>query len=102
MMLAAGIMNLLSAVGWGLGMIFTLFFACLSVFYIIPFVIAIFEIICGSTAAAERPSSNIKLVAILGLISAGLMGNVVSIILEILVLVNLSRPEVEDFYMGRG
>jgi len=96
-MLIAGILTLLASLGWILGLIWI----CVGVFWILPLVAAIFEIIMGAGAMSGQPKPQIKTVSILGLVAAVLCGNVVGIVLEILALVNLSKPEVDSWLQSQ-
>ena len=97
LMLIAGALNALSAFGWATSMVISFLFICLAPFYLLPLTVAIFEIICGVAASGGRPSPRIKLVSILGLVASLLMLNPVTIVLEIVALIHLSRPEVGDW-----
>ena len=94
LMLIAGALNAFAALGWAAGMVFSFLFICLAPFYLLPFAVAICEIVCGVAASGGRPSSRIKLVSILGLVASLLMLNPVTIVLEIVALIHLSRDEV--------
>ena len=59
------------------------------------------EIIMGAGAMSGQPKPQIKTVSILGLVAAVLCGNVVGIVLEILALVNLSKPEVDSWLQSQ-
>ena len=89
-MLISGIITVMSSLVWTLSLIWV----CVGVFWVFPLVVGIFEIVVGAGAMQGQPKPNAKTVSILGLVGAVLCGNVVGIVLEILALVNLGKPEV--------
>ena len=94
LMLIAGCLNVMASFIWAGKMVFSLLFICFAPLYVIPLAIAIAEIVCGTTASGGRPSPRIKLVSIFGLIASVLMLNPITVVLEIVALVHLSRSEV--------
>jgi hypothetical protein len=99
MVIAAGLTLLWSLLGIA-GLVLSLAGMCCAPYYLLPIGLGIYELVGGVSAASGRPNSSVKLSAIAGLIAAVLCCNFIGIVLEILALVFLSRPEIADFIEG--
>jgi hypothetical protein len=93
LMLVAGILNLLTAIG----LILSLIMICVGVFWVIPLVFAIFEIITGIAALQGQPKANARTISILGMVAAVCCFQVIGLVLEIIAFVNLGKPEVREY-----
>lgn len=92
-MLVSGVMN---------GMMSFIFFVsfiwvCIGVFWLIPMIIGILEVVIGIGVLQGQPKPTAKTVSILGIVAGVFSMNVVGIIMEILGLVYLEKPEVKGF-----
>ena len=90
-MLISGITNVL----WGGLWCFSLIWLCIGVFWLIPLAIGIFEIVTAATILQERRTHQAKGAAIGGIVASVLCFNVIGIIMEVLAIVWLGKPEVE-------
>ena len=70
---------------------------CCSLFGIFPLVAGILELINGIKANKGEPVPNIKTFSIAGLVAGCLFFNIIVVVMEILVLVNLSKEDVVDY-----
>ena len=80
-----------------LGLVLSLAGICCAPYYLLPIGLAIYEMISGIAAQSGRPQPSVKLGAIAGLVGAVLCCNIIGIVLEILALVFLSKPEASEF-----
>jgi len=92
-MLISGILTTLAS----LGFILSLIWLCVGVFWILTLVVGILEIAIGAAVMGGTAKPNAKTISILGLVAALLCGNIVGLVLEILAMVNLGKPEVENY-----
>jgi hypothetical protein len=67
------------------------------VFWFLTLGAAVFEIVVGAAAMSGTRKAGARSAAILGLIGAVLCGNLAGLVLEIIALVNLGKPEVENW-----
>ncbi|MEM9195057.1 MAG: hypothetical protein AAGF12_38150 [Myxococcota bacterium] len=96
-MLISGIMNVLVSISFVLVFIWI----CVGVVWILPLAGGIFEIVVAAQIMGGKPQPNAKTAAIMGLISGVICFNVIGIVLEILALVQLGKPEVAQYAQGR-
>lgn len=89
----AGILNVLV----GLGLVLSLIWVCIGVIWIAPVAAGVFEIICGAAAMSGKPSPHLKTASIVGLVACVINGNLPGLVLEILSLVWLHKPEVAAY-----
>ena len=92
-MLIAGISTCFSCVVW----VFSLIWVCVGVFWFLPLVAAIFEIIIGVAVMNGQFKQNAKTISILGLVSAVCCANIIGIVMEVLAMVNFGKPEVANW-----
>ncbi len=92
-MLISGIMTTLASIGFFL----SLLLFCVGVFWILPLVVGILEIVIGAAVMGGTPKANAKTISILGIVAALLCGNLIGLVLEILAMVHLGKPEVENY-----
>lgn len=91
--LASGIVNILASLSW----IGVLIWICIGVLWVVPLAAGIFEIIVGISAMNGQPAPHLKTASILGLVAGVFTGNPISIVLEILSLVWMNKPEVSGW-----
>ncbi len=97
-MLISGIMTVMVS----LGLVFGLIWICVGVFWILTLAAGIFEIILGVGVMNGQPKANAKTVSIIGIVAALLCGNIVGMIMEIMAVVNLGKPEVANWLAMQG
>jgi hypothetical protein len=96
MMLISGVLNLLIS----LGLIGGLIWIAVGCFWILTLAVGIFEIVIGLAMASGERRDNAKLVSIAGLVAAILCGNLISLVLEIIVLTRFGSPAVSAWLGG--
>jgi hypothetical protein len=94
MMLISGVFNVLTSIGIIIGLALSLVGLCVAPIWVLTLAGGIMEIVVGANAMQGRPGRLGLSTAVIGLISAVCCGNVLGIILEILAMVNLGKPEV--------
>ncbi len=92
-MLISGIMTVMVS----LGLVFGLIWICVGVFWILTLAAGIFEIIIGVGVMNGQAKANAKTVSIIGIVAALLCGNIVGMVMEIMAVVNLGKPEVANW-----
>lgn len=92
-MLVSGIMTCLLSMLWILGLIWIL----VGCFWVLTLVVGIFEIIIGVALMQGYYRPNAKTVQILGIVACLLCGNMIGFVMEILSLMQLSQPEVQEW-----
>lgn len=92
-MTIAGALNAMMSMVW----IFALIWVCIGVFWVVPLVLAVAELIVGIMVLQGKPMPAAKIVSILGIVTGVLCFNPLPIILEILATVWLRKPEVEGY-----
>jgi len=97
-MLISGITSAMCSLLW----IGILIWICIGVIWIPTLVVAIIEIVVGASVMSGTHRINAKTTSILGLVSAFVCGNVVGLVLEILAIVYLGKPEVEAYLAGQA
>jgi uncharacterized membrane protein HdeD (DUF308 family) len=100
LMLASGVLNILTGSGIAIAIIFGTFFVgliCLPVL-LIPIGIGIYEVITGVNTISGKPARNIRLVAGLEIASL-LWANILSMVAGILVLVFYNDAETESYFL---
>mgnify|MGYP006865170430 CR=1 FL=1 len=97
-MLISGIMTVMVS----RGLVFGLIWICVGVFWILTLAAGIFEIILGVGVMNGQPKANAKTVSIIGIVAALLCGNVVGMVMEIMAVVNLGKPEVANWLAMQG
>jgi len=97
LMLISGIANVLASLTW----VFILIWICIGVFWLATLGAAIFEIVVAASVMQGRIHAQAKTASILGLVAAFLSANIISIVLEIIALVMLSKPEVSHYMASR-
>lgn len=97
-MLISGIMTVMVS----LGLVFGLIWICVGVFWILTLAAGIFEIIIGVGVMNGQPKANAKTVSIIGIVAALLCGNIVGMVMEIMAVVNLGKPEVANWLAMQG
>jgi hypothetical protein len=102
LMLISGLLNLLVAIGGGLGFILSIVLACCSPVFLLPAVLGGFEIYYStkllSSSGEKIPFANVQIIAILEICTI-LVGNVISMILGIVNLVLLNEPETKASFL---
>lgn len=92
-MLIAGITTTIPA----LIVVVTYGLLCFGLFWILPLVVGILEIVVGASVMGGQPKANAKLISSLGIAAAALSCNMVGLVLEILSVTYLGKPEVENY-----
>ncbi len=92
-MMISGILTVLVS----LSLIFSLIWILVGCFWVLTLVVGIFEIILGIGIMQGQFKGGAKTVSILGLISAFFCGNLIGLVLEILAIVWLGKPEVNNW-----
>ncbi len=93
LMMVSGIINLLTAGVWTLALIWL----CVGILWVVPLGVAFGEFVVGVAVMNGTPHSQAKTASVLGLIAGVLNMNVFSIVLEIIALVKLGKPEVTAY-----
>jgi len=97
-MLISGIMTVMVS----LGLVFGLIWICVGVFWVLTLAAGIFEIVIGVGVMNGQPKANAKTVSIIGIVAALLCGNIVGMVMEIMAVVNLGKPEVANWLAMQG
>ena len=92
-MLTSGITNVIFSFIWFCFLIL----ACVGIAYVIPLVAGVFEMIFGMALMNGTRKPSAKTVAIFGLISSILICNPIALVMEILAMIKLGKPEIEDY-----
>lgn len=96
-MIIAGAVNIIGGLFTALVLFCSIYAMCCSVIGLFPLIAGIFELMNGIKANKGEPVPNIKTFSIVGLIAGCLSFNIIVIIMEILVLVNLSKDDVAEY-----
>lgn len=102
MMLFSGVFNVLTSVGILIGLALSLIGLCVAPIWVLTLAGGIMEIIVGANAMQGRPGRLGLSTSVIGLISAVCCGNAMGIILEILAMINLGKPEVVGWLADPG
>ncbi|MBN1334468.1 MAG: hypothetical protein JXB39_00750 [Deltaproteobacteria bacterium] len=97
-MILSGALTILASLGWIGGLIWV----CVGALWVFPLAMGIFEVVTGLAVYKGQYKANAKTVSILGIVAALLCGNVIGIVLEILSVVQLGKPEVAAWMAGGG
>lgn len=97
-MLVSGITN----IGFGLLLTLSLLIMCVGVFYLFVIAVGVIEVIIGLGILQGQPKPTATVVAILGLVAGLFSMNIVSMIMQSLALVWLSKPEVKGYLAAQG
>jgi len=73
---------------------------CVGVFWFLTLGVAIWAFIDGIRMSSGTPVAHAKMTVICALVAAVLCCNVIGIVMQIMALTSLLRPEVEAFYLG--
>ncbi|MBT3221276.1 MAG: hypothetical protein HN348_19510 [Proteobacteria bacterium] len=92
-MLIGGVMNFLIAIMW----VFIFIWLCIGVCWIIPAGIALAELIMGIMIVQGNRQPSAMYVAILGIVNGVMLFNMWGMIMEILAVVWLTKPEVQEW-----
>ncbi len=95
MMIISGAFNVMTSGAILLALLFSVIGLCVAPIWVLTFAGGIMEIIIGAQISGGRPSSMGLSTAVVGLISAVCCGNMLGMILEILAMVSLGKPEVK-------
>ncbi len=93
MMLVSGIKNTIVS----LILILCLIWVCVGAFWFLTVAGGIAEIVIGIMILNGSPVRSARTMAILGLVSGVLCGNIIGVALEAIALSELSKPEVEQY-----
>ena len=96
MMLIASIFNLLSSLVW----IGVWIWICVGVVWVIPLIFSVVELVKSIKIMNGERVMNPKLGAILGIIASVMNVNVISLVLDIIAIVNLGNMEVTHWLAG--
>lgn len=100
----AGIFMLISGITTALTsltLIFILIWICIGVLWIPTLIVGIIEIVVGVAVMGGTPKSNAKTISIVGIVCAFLCGNIIGLVMEVLAIVYLGKPEVEAYLAGQ-
>lgn len=92
-MLISGVLTVITSLGW----IFGLIWLCVGAFWIVTLVGGIFEIVVAATIMGNKPTQHGKTMAIIGIVCGVLTFNYIGVVLEILALIHLGKPEVQHY-----
>jgi len=95
-MLISGITTVLTS----LALVGFLIWFCIGALWIPSLVVGIIEIVVGSAVMSGTIKANAKTTAIFGIVGAFLCGNIIGLVLEILAVIYLGKPEVEAYIQG--
>lgn len=96
-MLIAGVMNLIASAMVALVWLSTIFLFFVAFLYIIPFCVAICEIVCAIMMLQGKKVPQSMIVSVMGLISAFFMCGMIGMVMEILAIVFTQKPEVREW-----
>jgi hypothetical protein len=102
MMLFSGVFNVLTSLGILVGLALSLIGLCVAPIWLLTLAGGVMEIVVGANAMQGRPGRLGLSTAVIGLICAVCCGNVFGILLEILAMVNLGKPEVVGWLADPG
>jgi hypothetical protein len=94
MMLVSGIFNVLVSAGILIGLLLSVVGLCVAPIWLLTLVGGVVEIAMGVGVMQGSPRPSALPVSVVGLVSAVLCGNMLGMILEILAMVYLGKPEV--------
>jgi len=94
MMIISGAFNVLTSVGILIGLALSLIGLCVAPIWVLTLAGGVFEIAVGASISGGRPSRMGLSASVVGLVCSVGCGNVLGMILEILAMVNLGKPEV--------
>ena len=96
LMMVSGILSALAAFGIIASLIW---FFCVGLLWLPALVIAIAEIAVGYAAMNGEQKPSMRTISILGLLGAVCCGNMISLALEIIALVQLNDSDAQDFLL---
>ncbi len=94
-MLISGILTILASLVW----ILSLIWVCVGAFWFLTLAGGIFEVVVGTAVMNGRPHGSAKAAAIIGIICGFLTANWIGGALEVIALMNLNKPESQQ-YLG--
>jgi uncharacterized membrane protein len=100
LMLISGIFNVLVSAGILLGLLLSVVGLCVAPIWLFTLGGGIAEIVVGAGIMQGSRSLRAMPVAVVGLVSGVVCGNMLGMILEILAMVQLGKPEVHAFIHG--
>ncbi len=102
MMIISGAFNVMTSLGILLGLAISLFGLCVAPIWLLTLGGGIMELLVGANINAGKPSRMGLSTAVVGLVCSVCCGNVIGMILEILAMVNLGKPEVTAWLADPG
>ncbi len=94
MMIISGAFNVMTSLGILIGLALSLIGLCVAPIWVVTLAGGVMEIVVGATIQSGKPSRMGLSTAVVGLCCAVGCGNVLGMILEIIAMVNLGKPEV--------
>lgn len=89
----AGALNVLTAFGWFLGLVWF----CVGLLWLVPMAIGAYQIYVGVAMQGGKPNSGAKQMGVLGLVAGIFNMNVITIVLGVLTMTKLKEPEVAGY-----
>ncbi len=102
MMVISGAFNVMTSLGILLGLAISIFGLCVAPIWLLTLAGGVMEMIVGANIHAGKPSRMGLSTSVVGLVCSVCCGNVIGLILEILAMVNLGRPEVTAWLADPG
>ncbi len=96
-MLVSGILTCLLSLVFILSWILSLVLFFLACFWVLTLVVGVFEIIMGAALMQGKYKPNAKTVMILGIVASFLSADMIGVVMEILALLQLNQPEVQEW-----
>lgn len=102
MMIISGAFNVMTSAGILIGLALSLIGLCIAPIWVLTLAGGIMEITVGAGINGGRPSRMGLSASVVGLVCSVCCGNVLGMILEILAMVNLGKPEVVAWLADPG
>ncbi len=102
MMIVSGALNVVTSAGILIGLALSLIGLCVAPIWLVTLAGGVMEVVVGVTISQGKPSRMGLSASVVGLVSSVCCGNMVGMILEILAMVNLGKPEVGAWLADPG